>query len=62
MSEATEMFSGICGNCEGLDHAEITEADIREQAALSNLDGAGITEDDILLAIKGLGELLEEER
>ena len=51
MSKNTETFDALCGNCAGLDLAEITIDDVRAQAAFY---GAG--EDEIQRAVAGLIE------
>ena len=51
MSKNTDIFDTLCGDCAGIDIAEITIDDVRAQAALY---GAG--EDEIQWAIAGLIE------
>ena len=51
MSENTDTFDALCGNCAGLDLADITIADVRAQASFY-----GASEDDIQRAIAGLIE------
>ena len=51
MSKNTDTFDKICGNCAGIDLAEITVDDVRAQASLYNA-----SEDEIQRAIAGLIE------
>ena len=54
MSKGTEAFDAICGNCAGVDIAEITVDDVRAQAAIY-----GASEEETLAAIDGLVEYQE---
>ena len=51
MSKGTEAFDAICGNCAGIDLADITADDVRAQAAFY-----GASEEETLSAIDGLIE------
>ncbi len=61
MGKGTEAFDAICGNCAGIDLADITVDDVRAQAAIY-----GSSEEETLAAIDGLIEyqawaILEDE-
>ena len=51
MSKNTDTFDALCGDCAGIDFAEITIDDVRAQASLY-----GASEDEIQRAIAGLIE------
>ena len=51
MSKNTDTFDALCGDCAGIDIAEITIDDVRAQCAIYNA-----SEDEIQRAIAGLIE------
>ena len=51
MSKNTDTFDSICGDCAGIDLADITIDDVRTQCAIYNA-----SEDEIQRAIAGLIE------
>ena len=51
MSKNTDTFDTLCGDCAGLDLADITIDDVRAQASIY-----GASEDEIQRAIAGLIE------
>ena len=51
MSKNTDTFDSICGDCAGLDLADIAIDDVRTQASIY-----GASEDEIQRAIAGLIE------
>ena len=51
MSKNTDTFDTLCGNCAGIDFADITIDDVRAQCAIYNA-----SEDEIQRAIAGLIE------
>ena len=51
MSTSTDTFDALCGNCTGIDLAEITIDDVRAQCAIY-----GASEDEVQMAIAGLIE------
>ena len=51
MSKNTDIFDTLCGDCAGIDIADITIADVRAQASLY-----GASEEETLSAIDGLIE------
>lgn len=51
MSKNTDTFDALCGDCAGIDLAEITIDDVRAQASLY-----GASEDEVQRAIAGLIE------
>ena len=56
MSDNTNMFDEICGNCEGIDILAIDEESIREMAGYY-----GSSERQIRAAIRGLQEYQDQE-
>ena len=55
MSKNTGTFDNICGNCAGMNIADITVDDVRAQAAIYNA-----SEEETLAAIAGLIEYQAE--
>ena len=51
MSKGTDAFDKICGNCAGINIADITVDDVRAQSAIY-----GASEEETLAAIAGLVE------
>ena len=50
----TDAFNKICGDCAGIDIMEITEDDIRKQAACWAEEGEFCSEEMITAAIRAL--------
>ena len=58
MSEHTENFDLICGNCAGINMDELTAGDVIDQAAVGGLD---VGDERVQSAILGLREYQSHE-